>query len=125
MSRVTTKADVFSFGIIMMEFLTKRRPTGTIEENGVPITLQKFVGNALNNGTDAVLHVVDQDLIPNEPIQSDVEKLVFCLELALSCTRETPDDRPDINEVLSSLLKIGDGKLKLFPHREDDIVITV
>lgn len=125
MSRVTTKADVFSFGIIMMEFLTKRRPTGTIEENGVPITLQKFVENALNNGTDAVLHVVDQDLIPNEPIQSDVEKLVFCLELALSCTRETPDDRPDINEVLSSLLKIGDGKLKSLPHREDDIDITV
>lgn len=113
MSRVTTKADVFSFGIIMMEFLTKRRPTGTIEENGVPITLQKFVENTLNNGTDAVLHVVDQDLIPSKAIQSDVEKLVFCLELALSCTRETPNDRPDINEVLSSLLKIGDGKLKI------------
>lgn len=113
MRRVTTKADVFSFGIVMMEFLTKRRPTGTIEENGVPVTLQEFVQNALNSGTDAVLRAVDQDLVPNDPTQSDIgKKMVICLELALSCTRAAPEDRPDMNGVLSSLLKTSDGNLR-------------
>lgn len=30
-----TKVDIFSFGIIVMEFLTKQRPTGLMEENGL------------------------------------------------------------------------------------------
>ncbi|XP_058101622.1 LRR receptor-like serine/threonine-protein kinase FLS2 isoform X2 [Magnolia sinica] len=111
MSRVTTKADVFSFGVIMMEFLTKRRPTGTIEDDGVPITLRHFVENAVRNGTDAVLRVVDHDLVSNGTSKSNSDEIVAILELALSCTRAAPEDRPDMNEVLSVLLKINDGKM--------------
>lgn len=104
MRTVTTKVDVFSFGILMMELFTGRRPTGTIEENGMPLTLQQFVENALTSGLGRVLEIVEQDMILRTQMEED--KVVGVLELALSCTRISAEDRPDMNEVLSSLLKL-------------------
>ncbi|KAK1307629.1 LRR receptor-like serine/threonine-protein kinase FLS2 [Acorus calamus] len=106
MGRVTTKADVFSFGVVMMEFLTKVRPTACIEKEGAPLTLQEFVRGALSEGVEGALQVVDRDLIYCTTTQLEEEKVFALLELALSCTRSAPEDRPEMKEVLSVLSKI-------------------
>ncbi|KAJ9565607.1 LOW QUALITY PROTEIN: hypothetical protein OSB04_001573 [Centaurea solstitialis] len=105
MRKVTTKVDVFSFGIIMMEFITRKRPTGLTEEDGLQITLPQLVDQAVSSGFNEVIEIVDPDLNSNfSTKQRVIEQL---LKLALCCTRMDPEDRPDMNEVLSSLSKIS------------------
>lgn len=103
MSKVTTKVDVFSFGIIVMEFLTKQRPTGLIEMDGMPMSLRQLVEEALENGT--MLQILDPVLALNVSKKQEevVEEL---LKLALICTYSNPDDRPNMKDVLSTLLKL-------------------
>lgn len=104
MRKVTTKVDVFSFGIILMEFLTKRRPTQLTEEDGVPISLSQVIEKALGNGINGLLQVLDPIIAMN--ISKEEETMVELFNLALSCTNPNPDDRPNMNEVLSSLEKL-------------------
>ncbi|ONK70900.1 uncharacterized protein A4U43_C04F2680 [Asparagus officinalis] len=59
MRNVTTKVDVFSFGIVMMELFTRIRLTGTIEHDEEHISLQEFVEKSFQGGVDAVLSIVD------------------------------------------------------------------
>lgn len=105
MRKVTTKVDVFSFGIIVMEFLTKQRPTGLMEENGLPMSLHQLVEKALANGMKNILQVLDPMLASN--ISKEQEEIAEeLLKLALVCSNPNPDNRPNMNEVLSTLLKL-------------------
>lgn len=103
MRKATTKVDVFSFGIIVMEFLTKRRPTQITEEDGLPISLSQVIEKALGNGIDGLLQVVD----PMIHAPKDQERVAELFKLSLSCTNPNPDNRPNMNEVLSSLKKLS------------------
>jgi len=105
MRTVSPKADVFSFGVLMMELFTKRRPTGTIEEGGVPLTLQQYVDNALSRGLDGVLDVLDPDM--KVATEGELSTAADVLSLALSCAAFEPADRPDMDSVLSALLEMS------------------
>ncbi|GMH25949.1 hypothetical protein Nepgr_027792 [Nepenthes gracilis] len=100
MRTVTTKVDVFSFGVIMMELLTRRRPTGLIAQDGMPITLHHLVEMALEGNN--LLHVIDPALASNISEEQAVV-LEELLKLALLCTSPAPEERLDINVVLASL----------------------
>lgn len=104
MRKVTTKVDVFSFGIIVMELLTKRRPTGLTAEDGSPITLSQLVQQALQHGISGLHQILDPQLTSYTSKKQEV--LEGLLHLALSCSSPDPDNRPDMEEVLSSLSKI-------------------
>lgn len=104
MRKITTKVDLFSFGIIVMELLTKKRPTGLMEENGLPMSLPQLVEKAVANGTK-LLQVLDPMLASN--ISTEGEKIAEeLLKIALLCTNPDPDNRPNMNEVLTALLKL-------------------
>lgn len=105
MSKVTTKVDVFSFGIIVMEFLTKKRPTGLIEEDGMPISLCQLAEKALENGGEKLLQILDPELVMNVSKQQE-EVLEELLKLALFCTNPNPENRPNMKDVLSTILKL-------------------
>lgn len=109
MRKVMTKVDIFSFGIIVMEFLTKQRPTGLMEENGLPMSLHQLVEKALANGMKNILQVLDPMLASN--ISKEQEEIAEeLLKLALVCSNPNPDNRPNMNEVLSTLLKLKKEK---------------
>lgn len=89
MRKVTTKVDVFSFGIIVMEFLIKQRPTGLMEENGLPMSLHQLVEKALANGIKNILQVLDPMLASN--ISKEQEEIAEeLLKLALVCSNPNP-----------------------------------
>ncbi|CAN1227067.1 LRR receptor-like serine/threonine-protein kinase FLS2 [Linum grandiflorum] len=109
MRRVTTKVDVFSFGIVMMELFTKRRPTGLVDEQGFPISLSQLVQKAVCVEMDGDW-ILDGEMISGEASCKVVEqeKVEKVLRIALSCARPNPEDRPGINAVLAALEKLRD-----------------
>lgn len=105
MRKVTTKVDIFSFGTIMLELLTRRRPTALAQENEYPISLHQLAETALANGTNGIFQILDPLLAANisKEQQETIEKL---FQLAHQCTSPDPANRPDIDEVLAALLKL-------------------
>ncbi|KAL6838401.1 hypothetical protein ACP4OV_031646 [Aristida adscensionis] len=105
MRTVSPKVDVFSFGVLVMELFTRRRPTATIEDDGdVPLTLLRYVENALSRGPEGVRDGLDPDM--RVATESDLSTVADVLSLAVSCAAFEPGERPDMDSVLSSLQKM-------------------
>ncbi|GLJ14213.1 hypothetical protein SUGI_0228110 [Cryptomeria japonica] len=123
--QVSTKGDVYSFGMLILEMVTKRRPTDDIFSGDN--TLPRWVRRAF---PDAVEGVVDRELLAdqldvggssnltagssNVTAETTGEELVSsehgsCLHsfigLGLQCTRQYPGDRPTMREVEGMLEK--------------------
>jgi len=114
--RASTSGDVYSFGIVILEMLTRKRPTDPLFENGLNIV--NFVEGGF---PDRILQVID-DALQDEckPITQSstiAEREVYqclcsLLEVALSCTRQYPSDRINmrqaatrVGEILASCVK--------------------
>ena len=126
-SKVSTKGDVYSFGILILEILTGKRPTDGCF--GAELNLNRFVKTAL---PEKVVEIVDLDLIPrkeeerasssNTVVQDKREKIIQCLSSLLAigvmCSEEVPNARMNINDALKELqavknLLLEDGRYKI------------
>ncbi|CAO2823429.1 unnamed protein product [Amaranthus hypochondriacus] len=103
MRSLTTKVDIFSFGVVIMELFTKKRPTGVTKEGQVALTLSHIVERSI--AEDKALDVVDPALASTLTTNEE-EVVVQILKLALSCTSEAPENRPESNFVVSYLMKL-------------------
>ncbi|KAH0757259.1 hypothetical protein KY290_020752 [Solanum tuberosum] len=101
---VSASGDVYSYGIMLMEVLAKRRPTDEeiFNEN---LGLREWIRRAFPN---TMLKVVDANLFPErEQITSKSEICIASMiELALHCTKETPESRITMKDVVKRLNKI-------------------
>ncbi|KAM3338573.1 hypothetical protein P3S68_030659 [Capsicum galapagoense] len=108
---VSTSGDVYSYGIMLMEVLTKRRPTDEeiCNEN---LDLRKWITQSFSG---SMLEVVDANLFPEEEqITSKSEIcIVSMVELALDCTMEIPESRITIKDVVKRLNKIKNTFLEM------------
>ncbi|XVE81035.1 hypothetical protein DITRI_Ditri15bG0030600 [Diplodiscus trichospermus] len=107
---ISVKSDVYSYGILLMEVFTRKKPTDEIffEE----MSIKQWVQKSLSNG---IIGVVDSSLM-HEDDKHCVTKancLSSIMELALDCSAESPDDRIDMKLVVSMLKNI---KRKLLNH---------
>lgn len=123
----STSGDVYSFGIVILEMLTSKRPTDPIFENGLNIV--NFVQVSF---PDEILQVVDAALLeePEPFTQSNTAKetkfhqcLCCLLEVALSCTRQHPSERISMRQaaarVRASRRHMSKEKARMF--RRSDI----
>ncbi|CAI9090545.1 OLC1v1025344C1 [Oldenlandia corymbosa var. corymbosa] len=101
--RVSTKCDVYSYGILMMETFTRTKPSDDMFTGN--ITLRKWV---LDSFPSRILQVADSNLLnPNEEkFHAKLRCVSSVMELALGCTAESPDARKDMHDVLLSLKKL-------------------
>ncbi|XP_047268889.1 LRR receptor-like serine/threonine-protein kinase EFR [Capsicum annuum] len=101
---VSTSGDVYSCGIMLMEVLTKRRPTDEeiCNEN---LDLRKWITQSFPG---SMMDVVDDNFFPEE--EQITSKSEICIDsviqLALECTKETPESRINMKDVVTSLNKI-------------------
>ncbi|XP_061364611.1 LRR receptor-like serine/threonine-protein kinase FEI 1 [Gastrolobium bilobum] len=93
--RATEKADVYSFGVLLLELITGKRPTDP-----------SFVKRGLNvvGWMNTLLSENRlEDVVDNRCTDADAGTLEVILELAARCTDANADDRPSMNEVLQLL----------------------
>ena len=100
---VTTEGDMYSYGILLLEMFTGRRPTDSEFQDGH--TLHNYVKMSL---PERFMEVIDQRLL----IKSDEsgklirECITAILEIGIICSMESPKDGMKICEVANELRSI-------------------
>uniref|UniRef100_A0A0E0AKZ4 Uncharacterized protein n=1 Tax=Oryza glumipatula TaxID=40148 RepID=A0A0E0AKZ4_9ORYZ len=93
---VSTKIDIFSFGVLVLEIVTRRRNCNSDDHDLV--NLLSDVWNCWTKGT--VSQMIDQSLHGYSQSQA-----LRCIHIALLCVQSDPNDRPQISSVIFMLTR--------------------
>ncbi|GKV53336.1 hypothetical protein SLEP1_g59869 [Rubroshorea leprosula] len=115
--RVSVAGDVFSFGILLLEMITRKRPTDEIFKDGM--NLHQFAKLAL---PERVMDIVDPSLLQElQSIDENVgdarrrrrerrisikEILITFARIAVLCSMDSPNDRMEMKDVVAQLYDI-------------------
>ncbi|KAJ0094076.1 hypothetical protein Patl1_15619 [Pistacia atlantica] len=96
--RVTTKADVFSFGVILMELITGRKAIETSHPKDIVHLVPWFRRMHTNKSTFP--NAIDETVALDEETLASVSTVA---ELADHCCTGKPCQRPDMNHIVNVL----------------------
>ncbi|XP_073150150.1 probable LRR receptor-like serine/threonine-protein kinase At3g47570 isoform X2 [Henckelia pumila] len=101
---VATQGDIYSYGILLLEMVTNRKPTD--EEFKDHVNLHSFVSNTL---PDQVMEIVDPLVYAGNDADGKIEDcIVSILKIGVACSRTVPRDRMSMTDVVIELCKIRD-----------------
>ncbi|XP_074377317.1 lysM domain receptor-like kinase 4 [Apium graveolens] len=99
---ISTKLDVYSFGILMLEMLTGKEVASLYElETDLSDVLEPILNE--ENGKENLSNFIDTSLQRNYP--ADIA--IFMVRLIINCIKTDPSGRPNMNEIVQSLLRIS------------------
>ncbi|PRQ42181.1 putative protein kinase RLK-Pelle-LRR-XII-1 family [Rosa chinensis] len=102
---VSAKGDIYSFGVMVLEMITRRRPTSNMFPDG--LDLRKWV---VSSFPDHVWDVVDSTLKEIQSTHGALDELEKCciqmLDVGLMCTEENPHERPAMSFVVQKLKQV-------------------
>ncbi|GKC46573.1 kinase-like domain-containing protein [Tanacetum coccineum] len=106
-SETTSFGDVYSFGILLLEIITGKKPTDDMFNDG--LSLHKFAYMAL---PDHVVDVIDGDASVLQCTEDNAKKMEECLvaiiKIGVSCSVDSPPQRMKIENVVNELQRILD-----------------
>ncbi|KAL6654823.1 hypothetical protein ACP70R_008288 [Stipagrostis hirtigluma subsp. patula] len=105
---VSTNGDIYSYGILVLETITGKRPTDNAFRQGS--SLREYVELGLRDGVMAVVDILSSDLENGlQTVNSDSDCLVSLLRLGLSCSEEMPSSRMPTGGIIKELHAIKDS----------------
>ncbi|XAR52373.1 Non-specific serine/threonine protein kinase [Bertholletia excelsa] len=115
-SRMSTSGDIYSFGILLLEVMTRKRPIDSLFDGD--LNFHKFAKMALPGH---VLEIVDKTLLTTgegkasgasgeQPRNESkmVECLISLIKIGVACSEESPQDRMSISIALRELNLLKD-----------------
>ncbi|CAN6562453.1 unnamed protein product [Malus baccata var. baccata] len=94
---VSTRGDVYSYGIMLFEMFTGKRPTDEMFQGS--LNLHNFVKVA---SPEQMVEIVDP-FLAHEEVE---ESLIAILAIGVACSAESPRERLDISEVITKMCRI-------------------
>ncbi|XP_052203040.1 receptor kinase-like protein Xa21 [Diospyros lotus] len=106
---VSTSGDVYSYGVMLMEVFTRKKPTD--EMFAEEMNLKSWVNQSLNGGS--MLEAMDASLIEQEDPHLSAKELCVSsvMQLAMDCVKDLPRERINMKDVVATLHKIRLGFL--------------
>ncbi|XP_074304271.1 uncharacterized protein LOC141638986 [Silene latifolia] len=96
--KVDEKSDIYSFGVVLLELLTGKRPID--KEYGESTDVVEWIRTKARNNRP-LEEVLDPSLAGNcKHVQ---EEMLLVLSIALLCTAKQPKDRPSMRDVITML----------------------
>lgn len=121
-SKYTPEGDVYSFGILLLELFTGKRPTDNNFNNGM--NLHSFAKTAF---PDRVTDILEPEIAPKSgkdeeernttdydsnaakaKLDQELECLVSIIRIGVACSVESPSQRMDIADAAKELQLIRD-----------------
>ncbi|KAL0376955.1 UNVERIFIED_CONTAM: Receptor kinase-like protein Xa21 [Sesamum calycinum] len=101
---VSIKCDIYSYGILLMETFSRRKPSDEMFDE--EMNIKRWISNAV--GDDGIVGIVDAKLLSTEDrfYNEKLSCLSSLMELALNCCEDNPEDRLGMSDVLAALKKI-------------------
>ncbi|KAL7162120.1 hypothetical protein ACSBR2_042571 [Camellia fascicularis] len=106
--RITSKVDVYSYGVVVLEMVTEKSPMiglhtfdnlGEMEQRG----LVKWVREKKDENVSKELWL-EEIIDPMMKDRYDASKMEILVEVALQCADEDKDARPTMSQVVERLL---------------------
>ncbi|KAJ0873946.1 putative protein kinase RLK-Pelle-DLSV family [Helianthus annuus] len=113
---LTDKADVYSYGIVLLEIVSGMANVADRENENQFVLLERaFALKAAGN----LMDLVD----PKLGSEYDIQEMMVVINLALVCTTITPTDRPTMSSVVSML----EGRIvpEVYPAEQSDSITVI
>ncbi|XP_073387276.1 probable leucine-rich repeat receptor-like protein kinase At5g63930 [Physcomitrium patens] len=102
-SELTTAGDVYSYGVLILEIITGKRPT--IEEVRVGVTLPAWVQDLRDQSA------IDVSLFQSAD-ESQLNQILHIMKVAILCTSHLPGSRPSMLQVLLNLQEMPQSAIE-------------
>ncbi|KQJ88169.1 hypothetical protein BRADI_4g16136v3 [Brachypodium distachyon] len=108
---VSTNGDIFSYGILVLETVTGKRPTDSGSRQG--LSLREYVELSLDDRTSEVIDLrLSLDLenalqtTDDSPYRKKIDCSASLLRLGISCSQEIPSSRMSTGDIIKELHSI-------------------
>lgn len=95
--KVDEKSDIYSFGVVLMELVTGKRPT----EFGENKDIVQWICDTMMRSEERAINLVDSTI--SEGLKEDAAKV---LRIAMRCTIKIPTLRPSMRMVVQMLEEV-------------------